>query len=61
MSEITETLSTPPVLGYYDVNEDVTISIDISSQAVRAVLLQKVKPIVYTDRALLRHNRITHK
>lgn len=45
-------LTTTPVLGYFDVNKDVKLSVDASSMAMGACLLQDGKPIAYATRAL---------
>lgn len=50
--KIKQALTTTPVLGYYDVNEEVKLSVDASSTALGACLLQNGKPIAYATRAL---------
>lgn len=52
LNNIKELLTTPPLLKYYNVNEDVTISVDASSTAVRMVLLQGDHPIAYAIKEL---------
>lgn len=47
-----EKLSSAPVLRYYDVNADVTLSVDASSKAIGAVLLQNGQPVGYASMAL---------
>lgn len=47
-----EVLKTPPVLAFYDVNKPVTLSVDSSSYAFGAVLLQDNRPIAYATKAL---------
>lgn len=48
---IKKTLSTAPVLKYYDVNLDVTLSVDASSFAIGACLLQDSQPVAYATKA----------
>lgn len=45
-------LSNAPVLKFYDVNDKVTLSVDASSYAIGAVLLQNNQPIAYASTAL---------
>lgn len=45
-------LKSTPVLKFYDVNEDVTVQADASSNALGAVLLQNDHPVAYASRAL---------
>lgn len=45
-------MSSTPALRYYDVNGDVTLSVDASSKAIGAVLLQMGQPIGYASMAL---------
>lgn len=49
---IKEALSSTPVLRYYDVKEDVTLSVDASSKALGAVLMQKGQPVAYATKSL---------
>ena len=41
-----------PVLGYYDHEKSITLSVDASSKGLGAVILQEGKPIAYASRAL---------
>lgn len=50
--EIKQLMVSPPVLAYYDVNAEVTLSVDASSKAFGAVLLQNNKPIAYASKSL---------
>lgn len=50
-------LSEPPVLRFYDVNDDVTIQADSSSYALGAAILQKSQPISYASRSLTKAER----
>ncbi|GAB0092358.1 uncharacterized protein DMENIID0001_073480 [Sergentomyia squamirostris] len=45
-------LKNPPVLAFYDVNKPVTMSVDSSSYAFGAVLLQEGRPVAYATKAL---------
>lgn len=49
---IKNVLTNTPVLGYYNVNSDVKLSVDASSKALGACLLQNGRPIAYATRAL---------
>lgn len=49
---IKQLVSSAPVLGYYDVNKPVTVTVDASSTALGAVLSQNSKPIAYATRSL---------
>lgn len=51
-ANIKKALTTTPVLGYYDVNKEVKLSVDASSTALGACLLQNGKPVAYATRAL---------
>ena len=44
--------SCTPVLGYYDHEKSITLSVDASSKGLGAVILQEGKPIAYASRAL---------
>lgn len=48
---IKKVLSTAPVLKYYDVKQDVTLSVDASSFAIGACLLQNSQPVAYATKA----------
>lgn len=50
--EIKRLMMSPPVLSFYDVREPVTLSVDASSKALGAVLLQRGKPVAYASKAL---------
>jgi len=49
---IKDTLTKTPVLRYYDVKAPVTLSVDASSKALGAVLLQKEHPVAYATKSL---------
>ena len=51
-AKIKDTLSSAPVLAFYDVNKPVVISCDASQSGLGALLLQDGKPIAYASRAL---------
>ena len=44
--------SSTPVLGYYNPDKPVTLSVNASSKELGAVILQEDKPITYASRAL---------
>ena len=50
--KIKSLMQSPPVLKYYDVNDPVILSVDASSHALGAVLLQDGHPIAYASKAL---------
>lgn len=50
--KLKEMLTKAPVLKYYDVNKDVVVSVDASSQGLGAVLLQDNLPVAYASKAL---------
>ena len=49
---IQKILTSDPVLRYYNVEEDVTISVDASKTGLGAVLLQGNQPVAYASRSL---------
>ena len=51
-TRIKDVLTGENVLKYYDVNEDVTISVDASKSGLGAVLLQSDRPVAFSSRAL---------
>lgn len=48
---IKKTLTTTPVLKYYDVNKPVKLSVDASSKSMGACLMQDDQPVAYATRA----------
>lgn len=50
--DVKKVLSTTPVLRYYDVNKPVKLSVDASSKAIGACLMQDDQPVAYATRAL---------
>ena len=50
--EIKEACVEPPVLCYYDVSKNVTLSVDASMSGLGAVCLQEGQPVAYASRAL---------
>lgn len=50
--KIKETLLRAAVFKYYDINDKVTLSVDVSSRTLRAILLQKGQPVAYTTKSL---------
>lgn len=45
-------VSKAPVLRYFDVKKDITLSVDASSEGLGAVLIQDGQPVAYGSRAL---------
>lgn len=52
VSKLKQVLSSPPVLKFYNVNDDVTLQVDASSYALGAALLQRNQPVAYASRSL---------
>ncbi|KAK7584247.1 hypothetical protein V9T40_008790 [Parthenolecanium corni] len=50
--KLKKVLVSKPVLKYYDVNKPVLLSVDASSKALGAVLLQDRQPVAYATKAL---------
>ncbi|XP_058447835.1 uncharacterized protein LOC131428145 [Malaya genurostris] len=50
--DIKNLMISPPVLAFYDVNKPVTLSVDASSNALGAVLIQNERPVAYASKAL---------
>ena len=50
--EIKKACVEPPVLCYYDVSKNVTLSVDASMSGLGAVCLQEGQPVAYASRAL---------
>ena len=50
--KLKQMVSSTPVLGYYDPNQPLTLSVDASSKGLGAVLFQDEKPLAYASRAL---------
>jgi hypothetical protein len=51
-NKLKQMVSTTPVLGYYNPNKQVKLTVDASEKGLGAVLLQDDKPIAYASRAL---------
>ena len=49
---ITESLTLPPVLGYYDAQRSLTLRVDASSTGLGAALIQGNQPVAYASKAL---------
>ena len=45
-------MSQAPVLRYFDVNKDITLSVDASSEGLGVVLIQEGQPVAFGSRAL---------
>lgn len=54
---IKKLVSSAPVLGYYNVNDPVTVTVDASLSALGAVLSQNDKPIAYATKSLSKTQR----
>ncbi|KAL1451954.1 hypothetical protein WDU94_006279 [Cyamophila willieti] len=52
LKELKKCISNTPVLKFYDVNQDVTLSVDSSSYGIGCVLLQDGQPVAFSSRAL---------
>ena len=50
-------ISEPPVLQYYNLEEDVTLETDASDYGLGAVLLQKGRPVAFASRTLSQSER----
>lgn len=50
--KLKQLVSSAPVLKYYDVHKEVTLSVDASSEGLGAVLLQDGQPVAYGSRSL---------
>lgn len=50
--KIKNMMISPPILAFYDVNAPVTLSVDASSKAMGAVLMQNGKPVAYASKSL---------
>ena len=50
--ELINSITQAPVLKYFDVSADVTVSVDASSEALGACLLQGMQPVAYASRGL---------
>lgn len=50
--KLKEILCTPPVLVYFNVNEQITLSVDASSEGMGCVIIQNGRPVAYGSRAL---------
>ena len=52
LDTLKRTVSSTPVLHYYNRNEDVTLQCDASQSGLGAVLLQNYQPVAYASRAM---------
>ncbi len=50
--EVKKACAEPPVLRYYDVSKNITLSVDASMSGLGAVCLQDGQPVAYASRAL---------
>ena len=50
-NKLTQLISEPPLLRYYDLEEEVTIETDASDYGLGAVLLQASRPVTFASRA----------
>ena len=51
-TKIKKILTSDPILKYFDVNKEVTISCDASQSGLGSVLLQDNKPVAYASRSM---------
>ena len=51
-NELINSITQAPVLKYFDVSADVTVSVDTSSEGLGVCLLQGMQPVAYASRAL---------
>lgn len=56
--ELINSITKAPVLKYFDINANVIVAIDASSQGLGACLLQGMQPVAYASRALNSAERI---
>ncbi|MBK5646427.1 MAG: hypothetical protein I4N51_04480 [Acinetobacter sp.] len=56
-NDIKDHITKAPILKYYDVNKECTISVDASSTGVGAVLLQNQQPVAYASKSLTQTQR----
>ena len=50
--KLKELTSQTPVLGYFNPDKEITVSVDASSKGLGAILLQEEKPVAFASRAL---------
>ena len=50
--ELINSITQAPVLKYFDISADVTVSVDVSSEGLGACLLQGMQPVAYALTAL---------
>lgn len=50
--EIKTVLTSTPVLGYYDVNDKIKLSVDASSKSLGVCMIQRGRPIGYASKAM---------
>ena len=56
-NKLTQLISEPPLLRYYDLEEEVTIERDASDFGLGAVLLQAGRPVAFTSRTMTETER----
>ena len=56
-NKLTQLISEPPLLRYYDLEEEVTIETDASDYELGAVLLQVGRPVVFASRTMTETER----
>ena len=56
-SKLKKVITEPPLLRYYDLEEEVTIESDSSDYGMRAVLLQAGRPVAFASRTLTERER----
>lgn len=50
--KLKQLLCEPPLLAYFDMNKEITLSVDASKDGLGAVVLQENRPVAYGSRAL---------
>ena len=56
-NKLTQLISEPPLLRYYDLEEEVTIETDASDYGLGAVLLQAGRPLAFASRNMTKTER----
>lgn len=51
-NDLKEAITSTPTLKYFDVSDDITLSVDASSFGLGACIMQREQPVAYASRAL---------